>query len=170
MLGVRPVNMAAIDIEVWWKEATAFSKTCPRAASAARCGVATFGLYAETWSRRSVSITTKTIRSGTRDRRLASQPAAASAASAAAPAAMAPQRKNRDPAKTPPLALGARERTRSVTTRGRLPGPPGEGEPTRDLPTQGGAAAARRAAGERSRSSRLLPDPLHLDDRALGVA
>jgi hypothetical protein len=31
--------MAAIDIDVWWKEARRFSKTWPRAASASMFGV-----------------------------------------------------------------------------------------------------------------------------------
>jgi hypothetical protein len=39
MLGVRPVKSAAIDIVVWWNEATALVKSCPRTASASIAGV-----------------------------------------------------------------------------------------------------------------------------------
>ena len=40
MLGVRPVNIADIDIVVMWNDATAFVKTCPLSASLATFGVA----------------------------------------------------------------------------------------------------------------------------------
>jgi hypothetical protein len=41
MLGVRPVNNAAIDIVVWWYDDNALVNTCPRLASTSICGVET---------------------------------------------------------------------------------------------------------------------------------